>query len=81
MSRSFRVTLWARQSQGKCLSDVALDPSLAPGCAKFWKDCVASATVFARVSPLDKQAREAQGPEMASARPSSRPTNTSRGTS
>lgn len=38
------------------LAEVANDPELAPECADFWRKCVQQARVFARVSPLDKQA-------------------------
>ena len=42
--------------EGISLAEVAADSSLAPGCAEFWKMCVKHTHVFARVSPLNKQA-------------------------
>ena len=42
--------------EGASLADVATDPKLAPEVASFWQQCVAQTRVFARVSPLDKQA-------------------------
>ena len=41
---------------GQTLTDLARNPDLAPDCADFWRKCVQQARVFARVSPLDKQA-------------------------
>lgn len=41
---------------GISLADIAADASLAPSCAEFWQMCVKHACVFARVSPLNKQA-------------------------
>jgi len=35
---------------------LAKNPQLSPDCAAFWSGCVAQARVFARVSPLNKQA-------------------------
>ena len=42
--------------EGVTLADVAADASLAPNCAEFWHMCVKHTRVFARVSPLNKQA-------------------------
>lgn len=38
------------------LSDLAAQPTLAPSCFAFWQNCVEETRVFARVSPLNKQA-------------------------
>ena len=42
--------------EGQTLAEVASSPENAPECAKFWAKCVQEARIFARVSPLDKQA-------------------------
>ena len=41
---------------GRTLQEVAIDAELAPHCAEFWQMCVKHTRVFARVSPLNKQA-------------------------
>lgn len=38
------------------LAELAAQPTLAPSCFAFWQTCVEQTRVFARVSPLNKQA-------------------------
>mmetsp|Transcript_931 Transcript_931/g.1850 ORF Transcript_931/g.1850 Transcript_931/m.1850 type:complete len:1184 (-) Transcript_931:94-3645(-) len=42
--------------EGLKIEDLAKKPELSPQCAEFWAGCTKQARVFARVSPLNKQA-------------------------